>query len=47
MLRPLRTILLLIAAFVAGVFSERAARHDQCLDRGGAISEGLCIGVEE
>lgn len=47
MFRPIRTLILILFAFVAGVFFERAAEGDRCLDRGGALSEGLCIGVEE
>ena len=47
MFRPLRWFFLLAAAFLAGVFVERAAHRDHCLDRGGAMSEGLCMGAEE
>lgn len=47
MFRPVRTIIMLLVTFVAGVLFERAAQKDQCLDRGGALSEGLCIGVDE
>ncbi|WP_238840843.1 hypothetical protein [Roseobacter cerasinus] len=47
MLRPIRTLFLLLLAFLAGLFVERANHRDSCLDRGGTLSEGLCIGVEE
>ena len=47
MFRPIRTILLLMFAFVAGVFYERSAYKENCAARGGALSEGLCLGVDE
>ncbi len=47
MFRPIRSLMLITVAFLAGIFFERANQRDTCLDRGGAISEGLCIGVEE
>lgn len=47
MLRPIRTLFLVVLAFLAGLFVERANHRDSCADRGGAMSEGLCIGVEE
>ncbi|MGZ2259165.1 hypothetical protein [Roseobacter sp. A03A-229] len=47
MFRPIRTLMLVLVAFLAGLFVERANHRDSCLDRGGAMSEGLCIGVDE
>ncbi|WP_299673752.1 hypothetical protein [uncultured Roseobacter sp.] len=47
MFRPIRTLMLVLVAFLAGLFVERANQRDSCLDRGGAMSEGLCIGVDE
>lgn len=47
MFRPVRTILLMMFTFVAGVFYERATYKETCANRGGEISEGLCLGVEE
>ncbi|WP_298974749.1 hypothetical protein [uncultured Roseobacter sp.] len=47
MFRPIRTLILIVVAFVTGIFFERAAHRDACVDRGGAMSEGLCLGAEE
>lgn len=47
MFRPVRTLLLLLFAFVAGVFFEKAQQNETCTARGGEISEGLCVGVDE
>ena len=47
MFRPIRTIILAMFAFFAGVLFERSAQNDHCADRGGEMSEGLCIGVDE
>ncbi len=47
MFRPIRTLLLIVAAFYAGKFLEMSKYADLCRDRGGALSEGLCLGVEE
>lgn len=47
MFRPVRMIILTLFVFVAGVFYERAAHKENCNARGGEMSEGLCLGVEE
>lgn len=47
MFRPIRTIMLFLFAFVAGVLFEKSAQNEHCQDRGGAMSEGLCLGVDE
>lgn len=47
MLRPFRTLFLIVIAFGAGLLFERFQQSDMCLDRGGAMSEGICIGVDE
>ncbi|MFK7879901.1 hypothetical protein [Roseobacter sp.] len=47
MFRPIRSLILILVAFVAGMFFEQAAHRDTCLDRGGEMSEGLCFGAEE
>jgi hypothetical protein len=47
MFRPIRTLLLIVAAFYLGKFMEMSGYADQCRDRGGAMSEGLCLGVDE
>ncbi|WP_298839856.1 hypothetical protein [uncultured Roseobacter sp.] len=47
MFRPVRTLILVLLTFFAGIMYERARQSDTCLDRGGAVSEGICIGVDE
>ncbi|MDW4497295.1 hypothetical protein R5H30_04825 [Sulfitobacter sp. D35] len=47
MFRPIRTLALIGIAFVAGVLYERASDSQSCTDRGGEMSERLCLGVEE
>ncbi len=47
MFRPIRTLLLIVAAFYLGKVMEMSRYAEQCRDRGGAISEGLCLGVDE
>ncbi|XDA99144.1 hypothetical protein AB1M95_04340 [Sulfitobacter sp. LCG007] len=47
MFRPIRTLMLIGVAFLAGLFTERANQRESCLERGGEMSEGLCLGVEE
>lgn len=47
MFRPIRTIMLVLFAFVAGVLFEKSGQNELCSDRGGEMSEGLCLGVDE
>jgi hypothetical protein len=47
MFRPIRTLFLIMIAFGTGLLFERSQQKDMCLDRGGAMSEGICIGVDE
>ena len=47
MFRPIRTLMLLLFAFVAGVLFEKAQTNEACDARGGSMSEGLCLGVDE
>lgn len=47
MFRPIRTILLIFFAFLAGVLYERNIQLDKCLDRGGRMDSGLCYGEGE
>ena len=47
MFRPVRTLFLVLLAYLSGVFVERFNHSDRCLDRGGMVSDGLCIGVLE
>lgn len=47
MFKPIRTLGLIAFAFLAGIFFERANQNQTCLDRGGEMSEILCLGVDE
>lgn len=47
MFRLLRFLFLLGAMFVAGIIFERNAHADNCLDRGGKVERGICIGARE
>jgi hypothetical protein len=47
MFRPIRTLLMIVVAFYAGKVFEASAYADLCESRGGAMSEGLCLGVDE
>jgi hypothetical protein len=42
MFRPVRTLLLVLFAFAAGVFFERNAQREACAALGGAYAGGLC-----
>jgi len=42
MFRPIRTILLIFFAFLAGVLYERSHHMDRCLDNGGRMDSGIC-----
>lgn len=44
--RPIRTLILLGIAFIAGVLYERFSMEDRCLDAGGAMQRNLCAGIE-
>jgi len=44
MFRPVRTFLLIILAFMAGLFYQRGIYADECLDRGGRMNDGICFG---
>lgn len=45
--RPVRTIVIILLAFVAGVVFERQSHADQCLDLGGKMENGFCIGARK
>ena len=47
MFRLMRFIVLLGAVFVAGILYERNGMADNCLDRGGHVVKGICIGAKE
>lgn len=44
--RPVRTLFIILIAFVAGIFFERQSHADQCLDLGGKMKNGFCIGAK-
>ena len=46
MFRLLRTIILVIIAFVAGMLHERAGQRDICESGGGLWIENICVGPE-
>lgn len=46
MFRLLRTLFLVMFAFVAGMLYERDGRGDRCAAAGGLWVENICIGVE-
>jgi len=47
MLRLIRILVLLGAVFVAGILYERNGMADNCLDRGGHVVNGICLGARE
>lgn len=44
--RPVRWVILLGAAFVAGLVYERSEARTRCLDMGGVMDGALCIGAK-
>jgi len=42
MFKPIRTLLLVLFAFVAGIFFERAGQRETCIAVGGLYDQGLC-----
>lgn len=44
--RPFRTLFIILIAFVAGVIYERQSHTDRCLDLGGSIQNGFCLGAK-
>lgn len=46
MLRPVRTLVLLIFAFLAGVFYERNGHLERCEADGGRIVNTICLDRE-
>ena len=42
MFRPIRTLFLILIAFVAGLLFERSQTAEKCRALGGAYSVGLC-----
>ncbi|MDW3224514.1 MAG: hypothetical protein R8G34_16820 [Paracoccaceae bacterium] len=47
MFRPIRTLILIGIAFVSGIIFARELQRDTCIDRGGEMSDGICLGAEE
>ncbi|WP_299968058.1 hypothetical protein [uncultured Roseobacter sp.] len=45
MLRPLRTLFLILLAFVAGILTERSNQKSACADAGGEVTGGVCLGA--
>ena len=43
--RPIRTIVLIGAAFLGGVVYEKSSHADRCLNAGGNVKTGLCEGA--
>ena len=43
--RPIRTIVLIGAAFLGGVVYEKSSHADRCLNAGGSVKTGLCEGA--
>jgi hypothetical protein len=46
MFRLLRTIILVMFAFVAGMLFEREGKRDTCQTGGGLWVENICVGVD-
>jgi hypothetical protein len=44
MFRPIRTLILILVAFLAGVLYERSQQADKCLARGAHLVDGVCLG---
>lgn len=47
MFRLIRFLIVLFATFVGGILFERNAHADNCLDRGGHVVKGICIGARK
>ncbi len=47
MFRLIRLPIMFGIAFVLGVFSERNAALDKCVDAGGTMKSGICRGVSK
>lgn len=45
MFRPVRFVVVVLLAFVAGMLFERSGASDRCLAAGGRMDAGLCRGV--
>jgi hypothetical protein len=43
-LHPIRTLIIILVAFLAGIVYERSSQSDRCLDRGGRMDNNLCVG---
>ncbi|WP_425037793.1 hypothetical protein [Primorskyibacter sp. S187A] len=42
LLHPIRTLMLVGGAFLAGVFYEKYETHQRCILAGGQVQEGVC-----
>ena len=45
MFKPVRMLLLILVAFLAGVFFERNNTSEKCTASGGVMDAGLCRGA--
>jgi len=43
MLRPVRTLIMMVAVFMAGVLFERSQNSKSCATLGGEFESGLCL----
>ena len=44
MLRPVRTVIVMMVVFLAGLFYERHQQSARCAAAGGTVQDGLCRG---
>jgi len=47
MIRPVRTLILLMLAFAAGIGYDRIKQAERCRDVGGILKAGLCTGENQ
>jgi len=47
MIRPFRTLILLILAFAAGIGFDRIKQAERCRDAGGILKAELCTGENQ
>ena len=47
MLRPIRTLFLMVMVFFAGLMTERYQHGERCNLAGGTVRDGLCNGAQQ
>ncbi len=47
MFRPIRTLIMMVMVYFAGIMTERFMHGDRCLDAGGAMNGPICEGIRE